>query len=65
MPCPEIFRETLIQLNIPQEITSRINQGFKKVLGKSTVIAVQDIWTIMEIELTNEQHCIIVYKNQI
>ncbi|MDD5901371.1 MAG: hypothetical protein PUC73_10825 [Lachnospiraceae bacterium] len=35
MPCPEKFRETLVQHNIPQEIISRIHQGFEDLVSSS------------------------------
>lgn len=35
MPCPEKFRETLAQLDFPQEITDRINQGFEDLVSSS------------------------------
>ena len=35
MPCPEKFRETLVQHNIPQEIISQINQGFEDLVSSS------------------------------
>lgn len=36
MPCPEKFRETLVQHNIPQEIICRINQGFEDLVSSSS-----------------------------
>lgn len=35
MPCPEKFRETLVQYNIPQEIITQINQGFEDLVSSS------------------------------
>ncbi|MDD6799958.1 MAG: hypothetical protein PUE85_06050 [Firmicutes bacterium] len=35
MPCPEKFRETLVQHNIPLEIACQINQGFEDLASSS------------------------------
>ena len=35
MPCPETFRESLEQFNIPQEIVEQINNGFEDLLSSS------------------------------
>lgn len=35
MPCPEKFRETLVQYNIPQEIIYQTNQGFGDLVSSS------------------------------
>ena len=34
MPCPEKFRETLVQYNVPQEIICQINQGFEDMVSR-------------------------------
>lgn len=35
MPCPEKFRETLVQQNIPLDIICQINQGFEDLVSSS------------------------------
>ena len=35
MPCPEKFRESLEQFNIPQDIVEKINNGFEDLLSSS------------------------------
>ena len=39
MPSPEKFRETLLVYGVPEEIIAEVNQGYEKIVSKSTKAA--------------------------